>query len=398
MLELAARLRELPRRRSRRRRCTRASSTRTACATSSTSPRLLLAPDSLDHALSRLDRARLAVLAAAAELAAGEHGGTTADAVRGELVRLGGIRRAVDAATGLLGDSARHCSSSSADGRVARAHRGRRAARPRTRRRPPGGGRARRTRASRARERRRGRPQPRSSGARPSRAYATVAATAELLAELGTQPARELAKGGLALPDSQATRRVERHRARRTAPPVPSRRRGRPGRARRRVLARVRPRRRLDAAERGRPLAPARRSAGATAFPRRCASSSRAAASTLTATDLRDDVRWFYPAGGRWIDEGLDRLVGDAEALGLAVAGEPVESRPARARRRHRPCGAARLATHFPAQVDKVYLQHDLSIVSPGPLEPRARRAAARRSPTSRAATSPPPIASARHP
>ena len=90
---------------------------------------------------------------------------------------------------------------------------------------------------------------------------------------------------------------------------------------------------------------------------------------TLTATDLRDDVRWFYPAGGRWIDEGLDRLVGDAEALGLAVAGEPIEAgRLVLAGDIDR--AARTLATHFPTQVDKVYLQHDLSIVSPGPLEP----------------------------
>ena len=108
--------------------------------------------------------------------------------------------------------------------------------------------------------------------------------------------------------------------------PLPPRRRGRTRRARRRVLARVRPRRRVDAAERGRPLAPARRVLARPHPGRRCANSSRAAARRSPRLDLRDDVRWFYPAGGRWIDEGLDRLVGDAEALGLAVAGEPVEA------------------------------------------------------------------------
>ena len=49
---------------------------------------VLLAPDSIDHALSRLDRRHLAVLAAASEIA-DEHGDTTVDAVHGQLKELG---------------------------------------------------------------------------------------------------------------------------------------------------------------------------------------------------------------------------------------------------------------------------------------------------------------------
>ena len=90
---------------------------------------------------------------------------------------------------------------------------------------------------------------------------------------------------------------------------------------------------------------------------------------SLTASTLGEDVRWFYPAGGRWIDEGLERLIGEAEALGLAVAGEPAPT-ALLVLAGDLDQAAARLAAHFPAQVEQIYLQHDLSIVSPGPLEP----------------------------
>ncbi|MEI5584448.1 helicase-associated domain-containing protein, partial [Agromyces sp. CCNWLW208] len=89
----------------------------------------------------------------------------------------------------------------------------------------------------------------------------------------------------------------------------------------------------------------------------------------LSASSVRDDAAWYYPGGGRWLADGLDRLLEDAEALGLAVAGEPVDT----ARlvlAGDVPSAAERLARHFPHQVDRVYVQHDLTIVSPGPLEP----------------------------
>lgn len=199
-------------------------------------------------------------------------------------------------------------------------------------------------------------------------AYSTVAATAELLAALGVQPARELAKGGLALPD-----------ARRLAEVTGSELDAVPrlfGRAVEAGLV-VRDgaywlesdsgaewsmsgadRRWLVLAECWRERVPpalrelvARRS------------------ETLSATAFRDDVHWLYPAGGDWLAAGLARLADEAEALGLAVAGEPVESgRLVLAGRLDE--AAAMLAAHFPKQVDKVYVQHDLTIVSPGPLEP----------------------------
>ena len=365
MLELAARLRALP---------------RTELATALQSREFdtsgvrdlfdlaeaLLAPDSIDHAVSRLDRRHLAVLAAATGIV-GEHGDTTAAAVGAELVRLGASAELSDAAADLLDELAGTFLVIVSDDHVhvpsaviARlvAHTGREVptaeelAAPA----PPvlvGGDGVDRSLLERH---------------AAETAYATVAATAELLAELGNQPARELAKGGLALPDSKRLAEVAGidldalprlfHRADEAGLVV------RDGAfwlesdlgAEWTQLSAAAKWRRLAECWRDRIPAPLRDLVG-----RR--------SEALTATDLRDDVRWFYPAGRRWIDEGLDRLVGDAEALGLAVAGEPVAAgRLVLAGDVDR--AARLLAAHFPPQVDKVYLQHDLTIVSPGPLEP----------------------------
>ncbi|HET6671792.1 MAG TPA: helicase-associated domain-containing protein [Agromyces sp.] len=327
---------------------------------------VLLAPDSIDHAVSRLDRRHLALLAAASA-AADEHGDTTVDATRDRLVGLGASAGLSDATAELLGELAdlllivraadRVHVPTALSGRLA-AHMGRElpSAEELAATMPPA--------LTAVDDVDRGLLERRSAEV----AYATVAATAELLAELGNQPARELAKGGLALPDSKRLAEVSGialealprlfHRADEAGLVV------RDGAfwlesdlgaewTQQSAAARWR---RLAQCWRERIPAPLRE-----LVARR--------SETLTATDLRDDVRWFYPAGGRWLEEGLDRLVDDAEALGLAVSGEPVEAgRLVLAGDIDR--AARLLATHFPAQVDKVYLQHDLTIVSPGPLEP----------------------------
>lgn len=327
---------------------------------------VLLAPDSVDHALSRLDRRHLAVLAAASEVA-GEHGDTTVEAVRARLQELGATDELADAAPALVDELAALLIVVHSDDHlhVPTAVTGRIAVHtPRDI--PPVDELA--------------APAPpvlvgvddvdRSLLERRAAetAYATVAATAELLAELGNQPARELAKGGLALPDSKRLAEVSGvaleslprlfHRADEAGLVV------RDGAfwlesdlgAEWTQQSAARRWRRLAECWRDRVPAPLRE-----LVARR--------SENLSATDLRDDVHWFYPAGGRWIEDGLDRLVAEAEALGLAVAGEPIE--PGRLVLAGDIDRAARtLAAHFPAQVDKVYLQHDLTIVSPGPLEP----------------------------
>lgn len=84
--------------------------------------------------------------------------------------------------------------------------------------------------------------------------------------------------------------------------------------------------------------------------------------------DLRDLVavgRSAYPAGARWLDAVLLDVAGTAEALGLTVDGIVT------------PTGRALLdgdpgpaAADLPHTVDTVYLQHDLTVIAPGPLAP----------------------------
>ncbi|GAA4378028.1 helicase-associated domain-containing protein [Agromyces bauzanensis] len=365
MLELAARLRGLPREALAAALQTREFET-SAARDLFDLAEALLAPDSVDHALTRLDRRHLAVLVAASGVA-DEHGSTTTRAVYDELARLGGSEELSDASAALLDElaasllvvlAADHVHVPTAISARLAVHAGREL--------PPAAELAAPAPAVLAAvdDVDRSLLERRAAEA----AYATVAATSELLAELGSQPARELAKGGLALPDSK--RLAESAGIELEALPRLFHRADEAGLVvrdgafwlesdlgaawtQRRAAARWR---RLAECWRDRIPAPLR-----DLVARR--------SETLSATDLRDDVRWFYPAGGRWIDEALDRLVDDAEALGLAVAGEPVETgRLVLAGDIDR--AARMLAAHFPAQVDKVYLQHDLSVVSPGPLEP----------------------------
>ncbi|WP_400995845.1 helicase-associated domain-containing protein [Agromyces sp. GXQ0307] len=199
-------------------------------------------------------------------------------------------------------------------------------------------------------------------------AHSTVAATAELLSGLAVQPARELAKGGFALPD--AKRLAEAAGVELDEFPRLVRRATEAG-----LIVRDGPVwlesdagaewimlgtgsrwTRLAEAWRARIPAPLR-----DLVVRR--------SEALSSSSIRDDVAWYYPGGGAWLRDGMDRLLEDAEALGLAVGGEPLET-AALVLSGDLDGAAERLARHFPQQVDKVYVQHDLTIVSPGPLEP----------------------------
>ncbi|MEX1077984.1 MAG: helicase-associated domain-containing protein [Homoserinimonas sp.] len=84
---------------------------------------------------------------------------------------------------------------------------------------------------------------------------------------------------------------------------------------------------------------------------------------------LRSHLAWLYPAGGEWMEERIARFTQNAEVLGvtggeapssqgaLLLAGKPEEAEAA-------------LRLLLPAEVEKAYLQHDLSVVAPGPLTP----------------------------
>ncbi len=84
---------------------------------------------------------------------------------------------------------------------------------------------------------------------------------------------------------------------------------------------------------------------------------------------LHEFVRWAYPAAGEAMQARVTAYTRDAEWLGITARQAPstagtllLESGPAEA--------ATAIAAMFPPEVERVYLQHDLSIVSPGPLTP----------------------------
>lgn len=84
--------------------------------------------------------------------------------------------------------------------------------------------------------------------------------------------------------------------------------------------------------------------------------------------DLRDLVavgRWSYPAGARWLDAVLIDVAGTADALGLAVDGLVTRTGRALLDGDGNPAAA-----DLPPTVDGVYLQHDLTVIAPGPLAP----------------------------
>ena len=200
-------------------------------------------------------------------------------------------------------------------------------------------------------------------------AYATVAATAELLSELGTQPARELAKGGLALPDSK--RLAEASGTALDALPRLFHRADEAG-----LVAR-------EGAfwlESDLGAAWALESAsGPLAAPGRVLARPHSRAAARTRRSPHRHPHRCDPArrralvlpGGRALDRRRPRPAARrSRALGLAVAGEPVETgRLVLAGQLDEAAERARGALPR-QQVDRVYLQHDLTIVSPGPLEP----------------------------
>ena len=125
---------------------------------------------------------------------------------------------------------------------------------------------------------------------------------------------------------------------------------------------------RVDAAERGRPLAPPR---PVLARPdSRPAARARRASQRDAHRDRPARRRALVLPGRRPVDRRGARPAGRRRRGARPRGGGRADrGGPPRARRRHRPCGA-HARDPLPHEVDKVYLQHDLSIVAPGPLEP----------------------------
>jgi hypothetical protein len=200
------------------------------------------------------------------------------------------------------------------------------------------------------------------------RAFAAITSITELLSELEREPARELAKGGVALPD---TKRL----ANAMSVDLPS------------VATFVDVVERADLVaresgswmitERGREwiLLPSRGKWGALAaawsarLPPDIRQLLGERAHALWGNGLRTYIDWLYPAGGDWMDERVATYTRDAELLGVTanqapstpgalLLGDGVDA------------AEAAMAPLLPQEVEQVYLQHDLSVVAPGPLAP----------------------------
>ena len=200
------------------------------------------------------------------------------------------------------------------------------------------------------------------------RAFTAVSSLAELVSEISREPVHELSRGGLGLPDTKRLAAV----ASVEVEAVPT-------------LVALAARAELIAKEHGYWRQTESGEAwlmGSTAH-RWCtvAASWRralpadvleilpAAAGVFWDGELRDFLGWLYPAGGSWLDERVTAVQAEAEYIGIT------------AHHTTSAAGAAVLGGTFddaiaimegalPAEVGAVYLQHDLSIVSPGPLAP----------------------------
>jgi Helicase conserved C-terminal domain len=198
------------------------------------------------------------------------------------------------------------------------------------------------------------------------RAFATTTAVGELVTEVSIQPARELAKGGLALPDSKrlaVAMGAELHD----------------------VPAMLEIAERSELVERGpggwNPTddAPAwleqpmverwLRLAGAwrSTLPAEIRALLAERPHAAWGEGLAQYLEWLFPAGGDWMRDRLTRYSRDAELLGITAAGAttgPGASLLAEGLESAR----SRILPLLPPEVERVYVQHDLTIVAPGPL------------------------------
>lgn len=199
-------------------------------------------------------------------------------------------------------------------------------------------------------------------------AFSAVSSIAELVNELSREPARQLSRGGLGLPDTKRLSLVMSVELDLVAPI-------------------------LDLASRASLLArsdgywmeteageawllegttsrwAALASAWQTALPPIVADSLPREVGVLWGDGLSAFIAWLYPAGAEWMLAQLTEFARDAELLGITAHDT---TGTAGASVLHGDSGAAAdtLATALPAEVGAVYLQHDLSIVAPGPLSP----------------------------
>ncbi|RFA19305.1 helicase-associated domain-containing protein [Subtercola boreus] len=200
------------------------------------------------------------------------------------------------------------------------------------------------------------------------RAFETTVAVTELTNALATTPARELAKGGLAVPDAKRLSAATGQAADLMNTVL-------------RVAATAGLTTRENSswfstsASREWMLLPlAKRwgtlsSAWVAALPENVRLVLCNRVHSVWGESLADYLRWLYPAGGANLTDQIEQFTVDAERLGIAIAGCASSAGTALL------CDgeeAAVLAVQplLPPEVSTVYLQHDLTVVAPGPLEP----------------------------
>jgi len=208
-----------------------------------------------------------------------------------------------------------------------------------------------------------------TDGVASENAFATTTAIAELVSELQHESARELAKGGIALPDSKrlaAAMGVDIERV--------------PGLfdiAARAGLVALQSARWLptmsstdwmveSSGERWALLA----SAWLDRLPGDIRTILAERAHATWGERLDEYVRWLFPAGGDWMRDRVLVYTRDAQLLGITADNVPSSPGATLLTDGAGPAGEV-MEQLFPPVVEKVYLQHDLSIVSPGPLAPR---------------------------
>ncbi|KQO81935.1 hypothetical protein ASF17_12675 [Frigoribacterium sp. Leaf263] len=200
------------------------------------------------------------------------------------------------------------------------------------------------------------------------RLYAVVIEVAEILRALELSPARELAKGGLALPEARRLAEAARVEADDVATLL--------GITTRAGLARTSPDGWVVTDDSSDWLAsswPDRWEAltrsWVDSLPPEIVAVLRQRVETSWGEPLREYTLWAYPAGAAWVPERLAAFSRSAELLGLSSGGVPTSA--ALALFHEGPAAArARVADLLPDAVEQVYLQHDLTVVSPGPLAP----------------------------
>ena len=200
------------------------------------------------------------------------------------------------------------------------------------------------------------------------RAFAAVSAIAELITELSREPARELSRGGLGLPDTKRLAAVMGVELDSVAPLVAAA-------ARAHLIARSGGHWMGTEAGEAWMLEGTTRRWGAlagawlAALPADVRELLASRPSFSWGEALRAFVSWLFPAGGEWMDERVAEFTRDAELIGISAhhttspAGMALLTGDINA-------AVALMSTSLPAEVGAVYLQHDLSIVAPGPLSP----------------------------